>query len=439
MNASGKKTTKRKIDYELALRDVAKSMVRLKRPERLLKLITRFIDRELGLTHTSIVVREEKKDRFTFVDSKGSRRLPIGLIKFDLDHPLVMWFQNANKEERLHQDCLDRRVLSRQLANGRFRFLVSERRYIFERVKKAMDDLKIELAIPGFYKERLIGMLLLGAKKDGARFFASEVSFFQTLTQDCAMAVMTAEYHRSLMEKNAELEKRLEEIETLRKKEQQTYYEIMRSLAQEVHAKDPYTFGHISQVERLGLMTAQELGMDLSGRRRDILSAALILHDVGKIGIPDHILQKAGPLTEEEWKIMRTHVDKGAKILEPLTDFREVAEIIRCHHERFDGSGYPRGLRGEQIPLEARIICVVDTFHAMVSTRCYSKGRSVEAALEELRRCGGTHFDPEVVEAFIRALQQERRRRGAGSFDEDPRDSLTKNSPHDKSSFRFGS
>lgn len=230
------------------------------------------------------------------------------------------------------------------------------------------------------------------------------------------MAVKNSEYYQKLVERNEELTHRLEEIENMRRKERKTYTQIMLSLAQEVYVKDSYTYGHVNQVERLGLLTAREMGLDLSGRRADVLSAGLILHDVGKIGIPDAILKKPGPLSPEEWKVMKTHVEKGEKILEPLSDFQEVLEIVRSHHENFDGSGYPRGLKGEQIPLFARIVSVVDAFHAIVSTRCYSKGRSVEDAFRELRRCSGTQFDPVAVEAFIRSLSREMKKRGVGFF-----------------------
>jgi putative nucleotidyltransferase with HDIG domain len=221
------------------------------------------------------------------------------------------------------------------------------------------------------------------------------------------MAVKTAEHNQDLLEQNQELERRLEEIERMRNKEQRTYYEIMRSLAEEVHAKEPYIFNHVSEVERLGMMTAREMGMDLSGKTKDLLSAALILHDVGKIGIPDDILCKPGQLTQEEWRVMKTHVEKGARILEPLTDFKKVREIIMAHHERFDGSGYPRGLKGDEISIEARIICVVDSFQAIVSSRCYREGRSIDSAIHEVRNCSGTQFDPVVVDAFLRALKKE--------------------------------
>lgn len=401
------KNNQHPIDYQQILRNVAKSMVRLKRPERLLKMITRFVDKELGLTHTSILVLEEKRNRFIFVDSKGSRRLPTNLIKFDLDHPLVAWFQKKNKLAK--QD-----YISLPDVEGKENsFNLSEEDVVLvKKLLSSMKSVKVELAIPGYFKRSLLGLLLFGKKKDGSPFSEEEISFFQVLAQDCSMVIKTVEYHRDLLERNDELAGRLQEIEHLRQKEQERYYEIMRSLAQEVYEKDNYTFGHVNQVERLGLMTAKELGLDLSGRRKDILSAGLILHDVGKIGIPDNVLKKKSKLDPDEWEIMKTHVDKGVKILEPLSDFKEVREIVHCHHEKVDGTGYPRGLKGDQIPIESRIVSVVDAYHAIVSTRCYSKGRPVEVALEELKRCAGTHFDPDVVNAFIRGMRKEMKKRG---------------------------
>lgn len=404
----------RKIDYQEALRDVARSMVRLKRPDRLLKLITRFIDRQFGLSHTSLLIFDSRKNRYVFVNSKGSKRLPVGLVKFDTDHPLIQWFSSSPKRLPFQKDFLFVSDVKKMLSRAEFRLAAHSKSGELERIQKAMQNLKAELVIPGYFKDTLVGILILGKRLNGRCFTQQEVSFFQTLAQDCSMAVKTAEYNQNLLEQNRELGKRLEEIETMRRKEQRTYYEIMRCLAEEVHAKEPYTFGHVSEVEKLGLMTARELGLDLSGHNKDILSAALILHDVGKIGIPDQILCKPSQLNDEEWKIMKTHVEKGAKILEPLSDFKKVREIILAHHERYDGGGYPCGLRGNAIPTEARIVSVVDSFHAIVSTRCYRDGRPIEAAFRELQNCAGSQFDPQVVEAFIRVLKREMHKKGSG-------------------------
>lgn len=401
-----------KFDYQEVLRDVARSMVRLKRPDRLLKLITRFIDRQFGLTHASLLILDFKKKRYSFVNSKGVGRLPVSLVKIDMDHPLIQWFSNAKRKQPIQKDYLFLSEVKKMLSRAEFRLAVHSQPEQLRQIQKTMQNLKVELAVPGYFKDTLIGILMLGKRVNGRCFTRQEVMFFQTLAHDCSMAVKTAEYNQSLLEQNRELERRLQEIETMRHKEQRTYYEIMRSLAEEVHAKEPYTFGHVSEVEKLGLMTARQLGIDLSGRQKDILSAALILHDVGKIGIPDNILTKPSGLDSEEWRIMKTHVEKGAKILEPLSDFKKVREIILAHHERYDGAGYPKGLKGEEIPIEARIVCVVDSFHAIVSTRCYREGRPIDVAFQELQNCSGSQFDPIVVDAFITVLKKEIQKQG---------------------------
>ncbi len=402
----------RKFDYQEVLRDVARSMVRLKRPDRLLKLITRFIDRQFGLTHTALLVLDPKKGHYVFVNSKGSKRLPVGLLKFELDHPLVDWFSGFKKKLPFQKDYLFLSDIKKMTSRAEFRLASNSKADQLKKIQRAMENLKVELLVPGYFKDTLEGVLMLGRRLNGRGFTSQEVMFFQTLAHDCSMAIKTAEYNQNLVEQNQELARRLEEIERMRGKEQRTYYEIMRSLAEEVHAKEPYIFGHVSEVERLGILTAREMGIDLSGKTKDLLSAALILHDVGKIGIPDHILCKPEPLTQDEWLVMKTHVEKGARILEPLTDFKRVREIIMAHHERFDGRGYPRGLKGEEIPIEARIICVVDSFHAIVSSRCYREGRSIDSAIHEIRNCSGAQFDPVVVDAFLRALRKELQEKG---------------------------
>lgn len=405
----------RPVDYHEALRDIAKSLVRLKRPERLLKMITRFLSKELGLTHAAILVLQPEKSHYTIFDSKGVKRLPPSLLRFDSHHPLIRWFQSKDKETASLQNYLSRGLIQSALRREAFVKNRPDLHKNLHELQRVLQDLRADIAVPGHFKETLIGILLLGEKLSRRLFTQTEIHFFQTLVHDVAIAVKTTEYHQHLIERNVELEskkreleERLHEIERLRKKEQETYYQIMKSLAQQIHAKDPYTFGHIRQVERLGLLTAEELGLDMKGHRKAILSAGLLLHDVGKIGIPDNILKKPASLDSEEWKVMRSHVERGVKILEPLSDFKEVAEIVYCHHENYDGSGYPRGLKGEEIPIAARIVSVVDAFHAIVSTRCYRDGRPIDLAFQELRRCAKTQFDPHVVDAFIRAMKREK-------------------------------
>jgi putative two-component system response regulator len=130
------------------------------------------------------------------------------------------------------------------------------------------------------------------------------------------------------------------------------------------------------------------------------------MHDVGKIGVPDRILTKPGSLTEEEFAIIREHVDRGYEIAANVLALSSVTDAIRYHHERFDGSGYPTGLAGESIPLHARIVAVADAFDAMTSGRSYQPAVSMDEAKLELLRCAGSHFDPRCVEAFMRAFDK---------------------------------
>ena len=400
-------------DYQEALKNAARTMVRVKNPRRLLKMIVRFIVREVGLNHASILMYDQLKSRYIFVDSQGSHRIPVNLVKLDHSNPLIQWFAHKERKLKLQKNFLTFQDLSSWITDSEVTDHNASLKTRLLQLRDVMETLKATVCVPGFYKDELLGVLLLGNKLKGGPFPLEEISFFQTLANDASMTIKTASYREDLLAKNLELEnqkheleKRLQEIAELRKKEQETYYQIVMSLAHEVNAKDPYTAGHLQGVERLGLMTAQEMGYDMTGRRKDVLVASLHLHDVGKIGIPDRILMKPASLTDEEWKIMRQHPIKGAKILEPLTGFKEVANIVLHHHENYDGTGYPDGLREDAIPLEARIVSVVDAFHAIVSKRCYSKGRSIEVAFQELERCAGTQFDPNVVQAFIRAYKR---------------------------------
>jgi HD-GYP domain-containing protein (c-di-GMP phosphodiesterase class II) len=186
---------------------------------------------------------------------------------------------------------------------------------------------------------------------------------------------------------------------------------MISTLAEIVEAKSHYTREHIDRVERLAMATAEVLErrgwVRFSSHQRFLLSVAAILHDVGKIAIANEILNKSGPLDTTEREQILTHPEVGALIVERMGKLERAAEIIRCAHEHFDGSGYPRGLRGEEIPLESRIILAVDAFDAMTIKRPYSAGRSSEAAIVELRTEAGRQFDPVVVEALVEVVTKE--------------------------------
>jgi response regulator RpfG family c-di-GMP phosphodiesterase len=181
---------------------------------------------------------------------------------------------------------------------------------------------------------------------------------------------------------------------------QDTYRATLETLGAALDSRDVGTESHSRRVHGYALATARVHGM----REEELVDLAhgVLLHDIGKIGIPDSILLKPGKLTDEEWAIMRRHPEIGKRLIENIPFLRGAVPIVYCHHERWDGSGYPRGLKGEEIPLGARIFAVVDAFDAMTFDRPYSRAIPFAEAKAEIQRCAGTHFDPAVVRSFLR-------------------------------------
>lgn len=188
------------------------------------------------------------------------------------------------------------------------------------------------------------------------------------------------------------------EQQDLQAERDSAYLALAEALAAALDAREHETGLHSQRVACHTQVLARRFTQDPQ-RLRQIYWGAL-LHDIGKVGIPDAILLKQGPLTEDEWLIMRTHPEIGHRILASVPFMAEAAEIVLCHEERFDGSGYPRGLSGAAIPLAARLFAVIDTLDAMTSDRPYRKGLSFDAAKVEILRLAGAQFDPQTVEAF---------------------------------------
>ena len=180
--------------------------------------------------------------------------------------------------------------------------------------------------------------------------------------------------------------------------------DTLTSLALAVDAKDQFTQGHSHKVSTYAVLIAEAIG--LQGTQIEEIRLGSMLHDVGKVGILESILNKNGPLNPDEWEAMKRHVEYGAKLLEPLRGTESVREMVAHHHEFFDGSGYPDSLSGEQIPLGARIIAIADAYDTITSERTYKKARTPEEALQELERCGNAQFDPELVRLFVSRLRQ---------------------------------
>jgi putative nucleotidyltransferase with HDIG domain len=200
-----------------------------------------------------------------------------------------------------------------------------------------------------------------------------------------------------LRSQNLELEDKSNRIATLNE-------EILLSLANVIDLRDSYTLGHSKNVSEYAVQIAGHL--QLPKAQIEMIRTGSLLHDIGKIGIPDCILFKPGPLTEEEFDIIKQHPVRGAEIVRANHNLRKMVPLIRHHHERFDGKGYPDGLSGREIPLEARIICLADAVQAMESDRPYRNALSREAVISEINKHAGTQFDPQIVKAFLKVYHQ---------------------------------
>jgi len=217
------------------------------------------------------------------------------------------------------------------------------------------------------------------------------------------------ERNLALERQNILLAKRIEEstknLTRLYEDLRSTYLRTIKVLAQAIEARDRYTRSHSENVAKIATAIAEEMG--LTAKEVDILRQACELHDLGKIGIDDSILNKPTTLTAEEWEQIKRHPLTGAQILEPLTFLNEVVELVRQHHEHFDGSGYPEGRKGDDILLGARIIHLADAYEAMRSARAYRKvPLTKEEAIYEIKKNSGKQFDPRVVDAFLRVADK---------------------------------
>jgi len=196
-----------------------------------------------------------------------------------------------------------------------------------------------------------------------------------------------------------------EELRQSHERLQRIFRGVVEAFVLVIGKTDPhYTGAHVGRTVRYGTKIVQRLrrnGVSVGSIPEEIFLAGILLHDVGKIFTPKEILLKAGPLSDQEWVIMKKHPADGADVVGQIEGLEEMARIIRHHQEKYDGTGYPDGLRGDQIPLGSRVASVVDAFDAMITDRPYRKGMPVEAALEELKRCTGTQFDPAIVSVML--------------------------------------
>lgn len=245
------------------------------------------------------------------------------------------------------------------------------------------------VSYPLLTRSRTYGALWMNIPESRGQNFAN----LQTLANQAAIALERSILLSELRQQAKQIEAAYEELEV-------TYDRTLTALMSALDARDRETEGHSTRVSRLACLLAEEVG--LNGQQLKALERGALLHDIGKIGITDTILHKPGKLTDDEWKTMRVHPDIGARIVEGIPFLQETLPVIRYHHERWDGSGYPVGLKGKDIPIQARIFAVVDVFDALTSKRSYRKKSSADDAVMYLREHSNILFDAEIVEALAR-------------------------------------
>lgn len=255
------------------------------------------------------------------------------------------------------------------------------------------------LYFPLVLKDVAIGAFIVGTTRSPRFFLPAELDLCYILAYQVALAVANAQLFQ-------QAQRALDELSL-------AYDNTLEGWSRVLDLRDHVTDEHTRRVADLTIALARR--MQVPEEQLPHIRRGALLHDIGKIGLPDAILQKPAALTDEEWVLMRTHPEIAARIINEIEYLRPALDIPYCHHERWDGSGYPRGLRGEQIPLAARLFAVVDVFDALTSNRPYRKAWMQEEALAYLQEQAGRHFDPAAVQAFIALMGMEGASRGSST------------------------
>lgn len=382
------------IDYKKELEDAAKTMILVHEPDALIRMIVRRIVQKVKVKHAGILLHHKDKDTYILTVSRGAPglKIPVGFARMDVDNPLIRLFRQRLNEKFFDNGALVYEKVERLLKKD----IGPEVKQLLKATLYQMDIFDVRVCIPSYFRNDLLGILLLGSKKNNKKFGQDELGFFVALASDVAMAIENA---RLFHELELELEKK-----------HKLFINTTVALAAAIDAKDHYTHGHTARVTSLSLEIAKSLSSknkkEFDEKFIENLHIASLLHDIGKIGVPESILNKEGPLDEAEKMRIQEHSILGTTILQPIKELGDAILGVKYHHERYDGLGYPEGLKGNQIPLIASIIAVADTFDAITTDRPYRRGLSKKEAIDQIQQASAKHFDPQVVDVLVQLYQE---------------------------------
>lgn len=382
------------IDYKKELEGAAKSMILVHESDLLIKMIVRMLVQKVKISHAGILLHVKDQDTYILTVSRGQvgLKIPTGFARVDSDNALIRFFRQGY-DRKIFGSTVFVYERAKKILNKK---IDPDLKELLKQALYQMEIFEAVVCIPSYFRDDLLGILLLGRKNNGRRFAEEELDFFSALASDVAMAI-----------RNAQLFNELEnELDT----KHRLFIHTTIALAAAIDAKDHYTHGHTSRVTSLSLALANKLAQKnkkvFNEKFLENLHIASLLHDIGKIGIPESILNKPAPLDEEEKKVMQSHPFVGTAILQPIKELGDAILGVRYHHERYDGSGYPEGLKGEHIPTIAAIISVADAFDAMTTDRPYRRGLSKDEAIAQIKDLKGQQFNPDIASAFIELYQE---------------------------------
>lgn len=383
------------IDYKKELESTARNMIFVHDPDLLIKLTVRMMVNKAKIAHASFFLYNKEKQGYLLTVSRGSlhNKIPLDLVSIDKDDVLIRFFKEHKSSFIFAREAL---LLSEAKQALKTNKLKPEAKQQLAQVLYQMELLDAMVCIPSYFRGELLGLLLLGKKENGKKFIDEELDFLVALNSHVSMAI-----------RNAQLFKELE-YELDRK--HQLFIRTTIALAAAIEAKDHYTHGHTSRVTNLSMEIARRMGIkakkNFDSKFLENLHISSLLHDIGKIGVPEHILNKRSSLTVGERNRINEHPMIGVNILKSIKELEGAVLGVKYHHERFDGQGYPEGLKGEQIPLVASIITVADSFDAMSTDRPYRLALNKAKVIKEIVSLGGRQFSPQVTDTFLELCQE---------------------------------